>query len=191
MTSALSGFQLKLGSIDGVFVWNSVSHQDKRGRFYKTYTEGDNPTLPFEFKTVEHFFTESKDSVFRGLHFQGDPHAANKIVTIARGSALDFLLDLRTASKTFGNLQTQELDGNTSTSIYIPAGIAHGYLSRENGTIISYRQDRTFCENCDSGVNAKVLSHHLPVALSNLIVSDRDRDLESVEKFEYLSGCHK
>ena len=181
--------QVTLGSIEGVHVWQVPTHPDLRGRLFKVYTEGPTPSFPVEFQTFEHFFTKSNEGVFRGMHFQGAPHAATKVISIVQGEAIDFLLDTRRDSKTFAHLFLQELNETNPVSIYIPEGVAHGYISLKEGTIISYRQSVAFCENCDGGISGGIVEKFLPILLSKTIRSERDIKLPDFANFSYLSKC--
>lgn len=177
------------GAIDGVHVWPVSNHKDLRGRLFKVYTDGPYPSFPENFETFEHFFTESKEGVFRGMHFQGAPHAATKVISIVRGEALDFLLDTRKDSKTFAHVQTQALNQDSPVSIYIPEGVAHGYIALREGTIVSYRQNVAFCESCDGGINGSIVENLLPIPLKETIRSERDLHLKEFASFSYTSKC--
>ena len=180
---------LKLGPVDGVHISKLPCYPDLRGRFFKAYVEGPVPSFPVRFKTYEHFFTESKKDVFRGMHLQGAPHSASKVITIVKGMATDFLIDLRQDSPTFGSLQIESLSESTPSSIYIPEGVAHGYISLSNGTIISYRQDVAFCDNCDGGFSGEAVSRYLPINISSTIRSEKDLNLPALKDFEFHSPC--
>ncbi len=175
--------------IEGVHIWKAPTYPDDRGRLFKAYVEGPVPSFPVAFVTFEHFFTESNENVFRGLHFQGAPHSASKVITIVKGSAIDFLLDVRKKSVTYGFIQIQPLNGEEPHSIYIPEGVAHGYISLEAGTIISYRQDKAFCGNCDGGVSGDILEEYLPMKFQEIIRSGRDSRLQQFSSFIYQSKC--
>jgi len=178
----------KIGDVLGVQVWQMPTHSDVRGRLFKAYTSADTGLFPVAFDTYEHFFTESKKSVFRGMHFQGNPHAVSKIISIVHGKALDFLFDFREESETFGVLQLVDLDDSSPVSIFIPIGVAHGYLALSE-TIISYRMDGPFCGKCDGGFSGQLVAEYLPLLMSETIRSTRDAELIEFEKFEYLSEC--
>lgn len=181
----------KLGNVNGVHVWKMPTHPDIRGRLFKAYTEANTEFFPKPFETYEHFFTESKKNVFRGMHFQGEPHAVSKIISIVKGKALDFLFDIRRDSKTYGVLQQVELSDSSPSSIFVPTGVAHGYLALEENTIISYRMDGAFCGNCDGGFSGELVANLLPILFSETIKSDRDAELIEYEKFSYLADCEK
>lgn len=183
------GSRFEVENLVGVCIWEMPVVADSRGRFFKAYVEGLTPSFPVDFLTFEHFFTESKKYVFRGMHFQGSPHSTTKVVSIVKGKAIDFLLDMREESITYGKIQIQLLDEISPVSIYIPAGIAHGYISLKEETVISYRQDKAFCSNCDSGVSGKIVESYLPIKLIETIRSDRDKILDDFAEFKYQSKC--
>ena len=180
-----------LGNVMGVHVWQMPTHPDVRGRLFKAYTAADTELFPISFSTYEHFFTESKKNVFRGMHFQGNPHAVSKIISVVLGKAKDFLFDMRKESETYGNLQIVDLDDSTPASIFIPTGVAHGYLALAQKTIISYRMDGPFCGKCDGGFSGELVADFLPIHFSETIQSPRDLELITFEKFNYHSECEK
>ena len=189
MKSKASFPEITLGAIGGVELWEMPIFPDLRGRLFKAYVAGESSSFSTAFTTYEHFFTESHKNVFRGMHFQGAPHSVSKIVSIARGSATAYLLDTRVESPTFGRIQIEKFQSSAPRSIYIPVGVAFGYLILEDDTLISYRMDGAFCANCDGGINAEVVAPHLPIELKDSIRSERDLALEKFETFTYSSPC--
>ena len=178
-----------IGNVLGVQVWQMPTHPDVGGRLFKAYTATDTELFPVPFNTYEHFFTESKKNVFRGMHFQGNPHAVSKIISVVQGRAKEFLFDMREESETYGNLQIVHLDDAKPVSIFIPTGVAHGYLALSERTIISYRMDGPFCEKCDGGFSGELVADFLPIHLSQTIQSPRDLELITFERFNYHSEC--
>lgn len=181
--------EVKLGLVDGVQIWEMPTFPDLRGNLFKAFVGGQSGSFPVDFDMQEHFFTVSKKDVFRGMHFQGPPHAVAKVVSIVQGEAIDFLLDTRKASKTYGHVQIQQLSQGNPVSIYIPVGVAHGYLSLKDNTIISYKMDGFFCGNCDGGVSGEVVNDFLPMEFEKTIRSERDTKLQNFNDFEYRSSC--
>ena len=180
---------LTLGDVMGVHVWQMSTHPDVRGRLFKAYTAADTELFPIPFDTYEHFFTESRKNVFRGMHFQGNPHAVSKIISLVHGKAVDFLFDMREDSETSGNLQVVQLNELEPASIFIPPGVAHGYLALAENTIISYRMDGPFCEECDGGFSGELVADHLPIHFSATIQSLRDAALVKYQDFKYMTDC--
>ena len=178
-----------LGDIDGVYKWPMPVFQDNRGRLFKAYVAENKGSFPVSFNTFEHFFTESKKNVFRGMHFQMEPHAVAKIISLVRGNAQVFLLDAREDSPTYGFVQIESFLQNSPVSIFIPTGVALGYLILQDETTISYRMDGGFCGNCDAGISPEVISEFLPIPLSEAIRSERDHILPSFANFRIVSTC--
>lgn len=166
-----------LGAVEGVKIWPHKIFEDKRGKLIKAHVFDSPEFASVPFHTFEHFFTVSGRNVFRGMHLQSGIHSSSKIVSLVIGSATDFLLDLRSDSPTFGNLQIEEISGDCSKSVYIPSGVAHGYISRSEHTIFSYRYETLFCPKCDSGINPEIIQSYMGDDLQNLILSPRDKNL--------------
>lgn len=181
--------EINVGSIAGVITWPAKSYEDLRGIFFKPYSVMDFNDYQVNFDTVEHFFTVSKKNVFRGMHLQGSPHSAAKIISIVKGRVVDYLLDLRPKSKTYLTLQIIKLSGHEPSSIYIPSGIAHGYLSIEDDSIVSYRQNALFCSNCDYGVSWQVIRNFLQIDHETMIISARDQELMGLGSLNIRKEC--
>lgn len=186
----MNEFQITLGSIAGVRVWNNKVFEDKRGSLSKAYVANSDDFGGLEFNTVEHFFTTSNLNVFRGMHLQSGVHPSSKIVTLVSGKATDYLIDLRPQSMTFGKLQIINMDENEPKSVFIPVGIAHGYHSQRDKTIFSYRYDSPFCTSCDAGISPKVISHLLDLSIDRMVLSSRDLDLSSSPLEAFHSRYH-
>jgi len=189
--SEVSSSNINLGDVNGVYTWPMPVFSDLRGRLFKAYVAENNGSFPVDFSTYEHFFTESKKNVFRGMHFQMEPHAVAKVISLVRGKALVFLLDAREDSPTYGFVQRESFSREVPVSIYIPVGVALGYLVLEDETTISYRMDGAFCGDCDAGISPDIISKYLPIPLAETIRSERDLVLQSFSDSRVVSTCAK
>ncbi|RTQ49664.1 dTDP-4-dehydrorhamnose 3,5-epimerase [Hymenobacter gummosus] len=81
----------------------------------------------------------SAAGVLRGLHFQRPPYAQAKLVRVARGRALDVVVDIRRDSPTFGQHTQVLLSAERANIVYIPTGFAHGFVSLDDDTIFLYK----------------------------------------------------
>lgn len=156
---------------------------DLRGRFVKDFSTEYLEMHNIEFTLAENFYTISKKNVFRGLHIQKEPHAARKIVSVIKGKITDFIFDLRPDSKTFGKFVSVEMSEDSNFFLYIPKGLAHGYIAQTENTIVSYKTDIAFCKVCDSGINPSWVLQHEKVQVADLIISARDKSLGTPEEF--------
>ncbi len=189
MNATVDSNHLEEAEILNVKVWPNEVHSDIRGSLVKFYSSGDKLNFPVPFVTFEHFMTKSSFNTFRGFHLQNTPHPVSKVISIISGKALDILFDARPNSETFGKIQVIILDASSPKSIFIPSGVAHGYLALENDTIISYRMSGAFCKNCDGGFQIAGIEKILGLPLNSTVRSNRDIDLPDFKTYQYSSSC--
>ncbi len=127
--------------------------------------------------------SNSAKNILRGLHFQKPPHAQAKLVRVIKGSVLDVVVDLRKKSKTYGEYILEELSEHNNHQLFIPTGMAHGFLTLENNTIFSYKcSDFYFKESEDSIVwNDSTLNIKWPI--SHPILSEKDGNAKEFSSF--------
>ena len=80
----------------------------------------------------------SNKNVLRGLHYQINK-PQGKLIRVLKGSIFDVFLDIRSASKNFGKFDFVQINADDDLLLWIPPGYAHGYLSLEQGTLVSYK----------------------------------------------------
>ena len=95
--------------IKGAFIIEQSVFQDVRGSFIKTFHEKVFEDIGLEHQFAEGYYTESKENVIRGMHFQIPPHDHAKIATVILGRIVDVIVDLRKRSKTYGKYISVEL----------------------------------------------------------------------------------
>jgi dTDP-4-dehydrorhamnose 3,5-epimerase len=77
-------------------------------------------------------------NTLRGMHFQREPHGQKKLVTCVSGKIFDVIVDLRKSSSMYKKWFGVELDSKEEISLLIPNGCAHGFLTLEENSIVSY-----------------------------------------------------
>ncbi len=77
--------------------------------------------------------------MLRGLHFQQPPHAQGKLVRVIQGSVFDVAVDIRRDSPTFGQWVGIELSAANHKQLWIPAGLAHGFLVTSDSADFLYK----------------------------------------------------
>ena len=121
-------YQVFATSIEGVLVLEPKVFGDARGFFFESFNARDFQTatgLKREFVQDNH--SKSSKGVLRGLHYQVQ-HAQGKLVRVTQGSVFDVAVDIRPASKTFGQWFGLELSAENKKQLWIPEGLAHGFL---------------------------------------------------------------
>ena len=125
--------------IDGLTCLFGDAQSDQRGTFYRVaelgFVEGGGFGQADTYLAVAH---NVQSGTVRGLHYQVEPHAENKLVWCTRGRLYDVVVDIRPASSTFGRWAAFELSWDHPTALFIPRGLAHGYQTLEDDTSVSY-----------------------------------------------------
>lgn len=146
---------------------------DERGEFLKIYESKKlNDFIP---NIDEFYFSTSKKNVIRGIHYQKEPHVLTKIVFCKNGEILDFFIDLRKGSKTFGEFDSVYLSDKKKQAILIPSGFGHGFASLKENTTILYLQKGIYSPKYEYGINP--LSLNFDWGVSEPIISKKDYDL--------------
>ncbi len=114
----------------------------------------------------------------RGLHYQAAPHEETKIVRCVRGSIYDVVLDLR-EGEAFGAWESVVLTGLNRRAIYVPRGVAHGFMTLENDCEIHYTMSQAYHPESARGVawNDPLFGIEWPITLPILSETDRTRPL--------------
>ena len=113
----------------------------------------------------------------RGIHFQIDPAAQDKLVRVSRGRVLDVVVDLRHGSHTFGRHVAVELSEELGNQPLVPRGFGHGYCTLEPNCVIAYKVSEFYSPSHDRSLrwDDTDLGIRWPVAHSAAVLSDKDR----------------
>ncbi|MBN1472855.1 MAG: dTDP-4-dehydrorhamnose 3,5-epimerase [Syntrophaceae bacterium] len=150
---------------------------DDRGCFMESFKASDfqKANLPTHF--VQDNFSVSKKNVIRGLHYQKNPHAQGKLVSVLKGGVWDVAVDIRRASPTFLKWVAAELNDKNQAMLYIPPGFAHGFVTLTDDVRLMYKCTAEYDPQSDAGIrwNDPVIDITWPVA--DPILSRKDRAL--------------
>src|SRR5450756_1000193 len=138
--------------ISGLTIVDPDVHPDNRGTFVKTYHEPTWRANGLQTDWAEEFHTVSHKGVLQGLHFQTPPMEQAKVVSCEYGSVFDAVLDIRRGSSTYGLAYCQILDASNPLLMYVPVGMAHGYLVLSEDTVVSYRTTSVFSAENNTGI---------------------------------------
>lgn len=116
-------------AIDGVLVLEPKVFGDERGFFLESFNQRNfDAAAGGGFSFVQDNHSRSAKGVLRGLHYQVGEHAQGKLVRVSQGSVFDVAVDIRPGSATFGRWVGIELSGSNQRQLWIPPGLAHGFL---------------------------------------------------------------
>ncbi|GHD17639.1 dTDP-4-dehydrorhamnose 3,5-epimerase [Nocardiopsis kunsanensis] len=133
-------------AVEGAFTFTAPIHHDDRGSFSSPYLASSfaEATGKDLFSPAQMSHSTSRRGVVRGIHYTAAPPGAAKLVYCPRGRALDFVIDLRTGSPSFGRWTRQELGPAAGRSVYLPVGTGHLFVALEDDTVMVYAMSREY-----------------------------------------------
>jgi dTDP-4-dehydrorhamnose 3,5-epimerase len=167
--------------IPGCFEIGPHVQNDCRGRFVKHYHAPTFEALGLESNYLEEFYSISHKNVIRGLHFQIPPFDHCKVAFCLQGEAWDVVLDLRVGSPMFGKFDIFKLSAEKANGIYIPPGLAHGFCSLSESTLMLYKSSSIHSPEHDMGVSWRSLN--IPWPSVEYTISDRDKNFPLFQDF--------
>lgn len=150
--------KLKATDIPGVVIVEPSVFGDERGWFMETYQEPRFHRelaalgLPAPKPFVQDNHSCSAAGVLRGLHYQVAPHPQGKLVRVVRGAVWDVAVDIRPGSPTFGRWVGTELSADNRRQMWIPEGLAHGFLALQDDTHFLYKTTDVYARDCERAI---------------------------------------
>ena len=127
-------------AIEGVLILEPKVFGDARGFFMESFNQkAFEQAVGREIVFVQDNHSRSLKGVLRGLHYQLPPHAQGKLVRVTQGSVFDVAVDIRRGSATFGRWVGVELNGENHRQLWLPPGMAHGFLVTSDSADFLYK----------------------------------------------------
>jgi len=161
--------------IPGVFLVEPELHKDTRGFFARTWCEqefkahGLNPGLA---QCSVSF--NAKRGTLRGMHYQVAPHEETKFVRCTHGAIFDVALDLRPGSPQFRQHLGVELTAENRKMLYVPEGVAHGFVTLADGSEVFYQMSEVWSPEHARGVRWNDPAFKIQWPLKPAVIAERD-----------------
>ena len=167
------------GKLDGLIVAQHPIHHDERGFFFEAFRQSAWKVLGVETPFVQLNFSCSLRGVLRGLHIQVGESAQGKLVSVVRGAIWDVAVDLRPHSATWGCWEAFELSAENRTQVYLPPGLAHGFLTLSESSDVVYQCTAEYDPEAERGVlwNDPDLAIAWPLGGAAPLISAKDAKL--------------
>ncbi len=140
-------------AIPGLYVLESPVWGDDRGYFREWFKGPDFDVAGVDFTVRQANLSMSACDVVRGLHYSLAPEGQAKVVTCSYGSIDDVIVDVRVGSPTFGLVEVVSLDAGDGRSVYLPAGVAHGFCVTSDHAALTYLLSSPFHASLELEVN--------------------------------------
>lgn len=124
----------------------------------------------------------SKRGVVRGIHFADIPPSQAKYVTVNRGAVLDFVVDIRVGSPTFGQWDSVLLDDVDRRAIYIAEGLGHCFVALTDDATVSYLVSSVYQAGREHAIDPTDpdIGLAFPDAAGSLLLSPKDTEAPSL-----------
>ena len=140
-------------AIDGVLVLQPRVFGDARGFFLESFNQRVfDEAVGRHVDFVQDNHSRSARGVLRGLHFQKGERAQGKLVRVAAGAVFDVAVDIRRASPSFGRWVGVELSADNQRQLWIPPGLAHGFLVLSESADFLYKTTEYYAPQDEGAV---------------------------------------
>jgi dTDP-4-dehydrorhamnose 3,5-epimerase len=136
-------------AVDGVLIMSPRVFEDARGHFFESFNQRAFEAAvggPVTFVQDNHSF--SRKNVLRGLHYQVE-HPQGKLVRVVQGAVFDVAVDIRPESATFGRWVGVELSADNRRQLWVPPGLAHGFLVLSDTAEFLYKTTDYYAPSCE------------------------------------------
>ncbi|MEO4001487.1 dTDP-4-dehydrorhamnose 3,5-epimerase [Mesorhizobium sp. CAU 1732] len=162
--------------LDGAWLIEPEPVADERGSFARTFCTREFADHGLESNFVQHSVSHSVNrGTLRGLHFQHEPHAEVKVVSCIRGAILDVIVDMRPGSPTRRRWISVELTPQNRRQIYIPKGFAHGFITLDDDSVVSYLISEFYTPGAASGLRYDDPTLGIDWRETPTVISERDQ----------------
>lgn len=171
-------------SVSGAFEVTPRQFPDGRGVFLESF-RGDllAQHVGHRLDVVQTNVSVSSRGTLRGIHFADVPVGQAKYVTVASGSLIDYVVDLRVGSPTFGRFDTVLLDATDRRAVYLAEGLGHAFLALEDNTTAHYLCSAAYNPGAEHGINPldPQVNLTLPDGIE-VLLSPKDESAPSLEE---------
>ena len=176
--------EVKKTKINGVFLLKPQIFEDNRGYFFESFNANKfNEATDLNVQFVQDNQSLSSKNVLRGLHFQHPPFAQSKLVSVIKGEVLDVVVDIRKDSETYGEYLAEYLSEENHHQLYIPEGMAHGFLTLKNHTIFSYKCSNYYHKDSEDGIIWNDSNLKIDWKIKKPLVSEKDQLAQNFTSF--------
>lgn len=163
-------------AVADAYVIEPVVHTDSRGSFWEWYRFDQlEEVVGHKLDLRQANASSSSRGVLRGLHFADVDPGQAKYVTCQSGAVIDYVVDIRTGSPTFGKWDSVQLDESNRHAVYISEGIGHAFVALTENAVVSYLVSGTYDPTKEHSINP--LDPEIGLIFPNdlaLILSEKD-----------------
>lgn len=169
-------------SLPGAYLIDIEPLQDERGLFARTWCRREFEQHGLDTQIAQSNISLSrKRRTLRGMHFQAPPHEEIKLIRCTRGAIYDVIVDLRRDSPTFRRWFGTELTAENRRMLYVPKGLAHGFLTLRPDSEVQYQMSQPYVAEAVRGVRWNDAAFAIAWPEPVEVISERDRTFPDFE----------
>jgi dTDP-4-dehydrorhamnose 3,5-epimerase len=162
--------------INGAMIIELEKHEDHRGFFSRAFCKKEFEEHGLEHEIVQCNFSKSREKgTLRGMHYQDAPHSEVKMVRCMSGSIYDVIVDIRKDSPSYMKWFGVELTEENYKMLYIPKGLAHGFQTLQDDSVIFYMVTEYYNKEAEGGVRWNDPAFNISWPLQVTEISDKDK----------------
>jgi dTDP-4-dehydrorhamnose 3,5-epimerase len=170
--------EMKVG---GAFVLEVEKVEDERGFFARSWCQKEFQLHSLVPHLVQANISFNKQKgTLRGMHYQAPPYGEAKVVRCTRGVIFDVIIDLRPESPTFKQWTAVELTADNYKMLYVPENCAHGYITLEDSTEVTYLVSQFYHRERERGVRYDDPAFGVRWPIKVQVISEKDKSLPYV-----------
>ena len=169
-----------------MWIIEPVRHGDARGYFMESFKKAEFQAHVGDVEFVQDNESVSTRGVLRGLHFQRNEWAQAKLVRVSRGRVIDVIVDIRKDSPTFGKHLAVELSEENCRQLFVPRGMAHGFIVLSDIAQFQYKVDNVYAPQAEATLrfDDPALGIEWPLPAEELNLSEKDSHGLSLSEIE-------
>jgi len=161
--------------LEGVYLIEIDPRQDERGFFARTWCQREFEENGLNPRLVQcNLSYNKKRGTLRGMHYQEAPYEEAKLVSCTSGSIYDVIVDLRPQSPTYREYLGMTLSSEAHHMLYVPEGFAHGFLTLEDETYVSYQMSEFYVPDFARGFRWDDPAFGIEWPIEVEVISERD-----------------
>lgn len=169
---------------EGLFIIESRVFHDSRGYFFEGYNKNALKDQGLDIEVSQTNISKSETNVVRGLHFQNPPFAQGKLIRVLKGAVLDVVVDIRTASATYGKYFAIELSEANFKALWVPVGFAHGFKTLEDDTLFYYDCTEVYNKEAEGSILWNDPTLNIDWNIEDPILSPKDESGQLFKDFD-------
>jgi dTDP-4-dehydrorhamnose 3,5-epimerase len=178
--------EFKETKVNGVYLIEPKVYADQRGYFMEAFKQSEFYEHVGRVDFIQDNESKSSKGVLRGLHYQKGAFSQSKLVRVIVGTVVDVAVDIRRSSPTFGQYVMVELSAENKRQLFIPRGMADGFLVLSNEAVFTYKVDNPYSPQSEAGIrwNDPALNIQWPVEGLDVLTSEKDFKLPFLKDAE-------